>query len=882
MKQYWDLKGQAGDALLLFRMGDFYELFGDDAVIASRILEITLTSRDKNSPNPMPMAGVPHHSVSGYLQKLLDAGKKVAIGEQLEGATDAASSGKGIVKREITRLFTPAIQFETQGAEANYLATAVETQENPRGTAGHWILSYLDPATGEILLGSPMPIDAVISELQQRPPRHWITTAPNALSAVAQTAAPSMLYEELPSNYLGETQARELIQKQFGHWESEFTHPKALLAVATLITYASRALQIQNLTHLRRPAPLRRSTSLRFGPRTPKHLQLFPDAEGESNVFDLINKTQTSLGSRALRSALAQPWTDTGVIASRQNAVRALNRGSLKSNLRSELAKIYDLDRILGRVTARLANPRDTLALGKSIDAIGKIHSLLAAESTNGDLKRIGQSISDAHAALSALGARILKDQRDDAPLSTKDGGIFNDGTTPELDRLLTLTRDGEKWLIDLEAREREATGITSLKVRYNRVFGYYIEITKANLKNVPDHYQRKQSMVSAERFFTEELKKFEEEILTATTRQKAMEQRLFEELIESILRQSEPIVTAAHAIGELDLLTAFATLAERPGWVFPEINDSLEFDVRSGRHPLVDESARGAFIPNDLRLSPDSPPGRSTLLITGPNMGGKSTVMRQMALIVILGQTGAPVPAESARWGAFSSVYTRIGAQDAIDQGQSTFMVEMTELAHILHHADSRSLIVLDEIGRGTSTYDGMSVAWSTLEWICTRLKSRTLFATHYHELTRLAQSLPNLANAHMAVETLGNGRDAKLRFLYRLREGATNESFGVHVARMAGLPDPVIERAWEILIDLEKSGASQTHRESGFADRSEQLSFFAPDASTPRVVENPVSEQIRREIESLDLNQLTPIQALNFLEKLRDTARGSETASA
>jgi DNA mismatch repair protein MutS len=604
-----------------------------------------------------------------------------------------------------------------------------------------------------------------------------------------------------------------------------------------------------------------------LGPRSAQHLDLLPSTEGAPSLYQQINRTRSALGARQLRRWLLEPLKAAGEIAARQEAVRELAGGLLPERLGAELAGIYDLERIAGRLTTRLANPRDTLALGKTLSALGEVAALLK-DVRAAELARLGGELVEVSLKLTNLAERITRTQREDAPLALREGGIFAKGTTPELDRLITLTEDGERWLVELETRERQATGIGSLKVRYNRVFGYYIEVTQAHLRSVPAHYQRKQTTVGAERYFTEELKKFEDEIVSAEARRRALEQELFNDLLQAAQAQTAAIMDAARLLGELDSLVALARLAAEPGWVFPTVDDSLELEIEAGRHPLVDAAARGEFVPNDTRLAAAD---RRTLLITGPNMGGKSTVMRQVALIVVLGQMGAPVPARAARWGVVSSLHTRIGAHDAIARGQSTFMVEMSELAHILHHADERSLIILDEIGRGTSTYDGISVAWATLEWICRKLRARTLFATHYHELTRLAGELPALANAHMAVEGARALQGGGLRFLYELRDGAANESFGIHVARLAGLPAPVVDRAWQVLEELEKgTGAGSA------GDSPDQLSLFAAGAPAAheREPEAAVPHPLVVELAAIDVDGLTPLQALNVLARLKSSA--------
>jgi DNA mismatch repair protein MutS len=813
MKQYWELKAKAPDALLFFRMGDFYELFGDDAVEAAKLLEITLTSRDRGKPNPMPMAGVPHHSVQGYIQKLLKAGKKIAIGEQMEDP--ASVIGKSIVRRELTRVFTPGVQFDAEGMEANFLATLIPDASRP----DEWVLACLDASTGEALVSAAAPLEFLRDEAARFPIRHVVTLerAPERLLDSAQATPLTVqgaLAEKLPPNFIALPQAEEILKNHYGLAElSAFIPSEAgILALGLLVRYATRSQQLERLSHLRLPAPLTQPKCLRLSPTTARHLDLLPTADGTLNLFDFIQRTRSSLGARQLRRWLLAPLSDPAEIGFRQLGVRELSErdGASRDRLGSILAEVYDIERILGRVSTRLANPRDTYQLGRSLSALPSLTQMLEAFESE-VLVGLRSSLIRAANELSALGQQIIRTQKEEAPLSSRDGGIFNRGTSPELDHLIELTENGQRWLVELEAREREQTGIGSLKVRYNRVFGYYIEVTQAHLKSVPSHYQRKQTTVGAERFFTDELKKFEEEILTAGAKLKSLEQELFLQLVDRVQEKTRIIMEAASRIAEVDALISLSRLADEPGWCYPQIDDSLDLAIEAGRHPLVDQrqaSGQNGFVPNDTFLSDKT---RLTLLITGPNMGGKSTVMRQCALIVILGQMGAPVPATNARWGSVSSVYTRIGAHDAIARGQSTFMVEMTELAHILHFADRRSLIILDEIGRGTSTYDGMSIAWATLEWICSRIRARTLFSTHYHELTKLAGTLPLLNNAHMAVGRDGTSKNAAIRFLYRLAEGPSSESFGIHVARIAGLPREVIDRACVVLTDLESAASNE-----------------------------------------------------------------------
>ena len=889
MKQYWELKAQAPDALLFFRMGDFYELFGPDAVEASRLLEITLTSRDRNKPNPMPMAGVPHHSVQNYIQKLLKAGKKIAIGEQMEDPEQV--KGTKIVRREIIRILTPGIHFDAEGFEVHYLAVLLKT---PRGAGAKstsslpWILACLDASTGETLVSQPGTLEDLLAEASHLSIKHLLKLDDTPVPIDTNS---KILVETLPKNYITAEKAKEVLKRHYdvGDLNAFLPSESACLALGLLVAYVLRTQLQEKLAHLRLPEPLQKPASLILGPNTAQNLDL-------PELFHLINKTRSTLGARTLKRWLYAPLSNVQTISSRQKAAQELSQlGSVSETLGSELAKVYDLERIMGRVNTRLANPRDTLALGISLGSLKKLSSVLGSSLAKLEnfehrknkeeplLSQIQNRLAALSETLSPISTRLLDFQNEDAPLTSKDGGIFKMGLNPDLDRLISLTKNGQAWLAELETREREKTGIASLKVRYNRVFGYYLEVTQAHLKNVPSHYQRKQTMVGAERFFTEELKRFEEEILTAGAKQKSLEQELFQQFLDEIQKLTSSIMEAAETLGKLDSLLSLSHGMKQPGWCLPEIDDTLDLEIETGRHPMVDQSSRGQFVPNHMSLSSNT---RLTLMITGPNMGGKSTVMRQTALILILGQMGSSVPAHKARWGVVSSIYTRIGAQDAISRGQSTFMVEMSELAHILHHANERSFLILDEIGRGTSTYDGMSVAWATIEWIVTRLGCRTLFATHYHEITELASTLPRVANAHMAVEGAKNSQASQLRFLYELREGPTADSFGIHVAQLAGIPKPVVQRAWKILHELE-TGALLSHsqgnthqlslfqstRVSSETSHFEEFEDLEDEGQLPGLkTQTPEPHPVLVELSKVDLEQLTPLQALNLVAKLKD----------
>jgi DNA mismatch repair protein MutS len=624
MKQYWDLKNQVPDTLLLFRMGDFYELFGDDAVEASRLLELTLTTREKNKANPIPMAGVPHHAVQTYVQRLLRAGRKVAIGEQMEDPSKVV--GKAIVRRELTRIFTPGVQFDLEGAEANYLAAAVPTSAGPPAC---WVLSCLDVSTGEALLSEQLSTEELVAELLSRPIRQLLRPAGSPPLPLKELPT-HLLVEELPANTLSLSRAEEILKRQYGveSLAAFVTEPGAILALGTVVSYSLRTQRKERLLHLRPPVPLHRPHSLRLGPRSAQHLDLVPTPDGAPNLFDLINRTRTALGARQLRRWIQAPLREPGDIRLRQDSVRELasSGSALIDRVSAGLSEVYDLERLCGRVNTRLVQPRETLAIGRSLAAVPSLASRLSAFHTP-TLERLRERLAGLLAELGPLGERIVREQLEEAPLVSRDGGIFGPGVNPELDRLVSLATNGQSWLVELEARERASTGIPTLKVRYNRVFGYYIEITSTHLKSVPAHYQRKQTTVGAERFFTDELKKFEEEILSASARQRALELELFEALVAELEAKTRPIMDLAGALAELDALVSLSRLAAEPGWCFPTVDDSLGIEIRQGRHPLVDHASRGRFVPNDLVLDGDK---SRALTITGPNMGGKSTVMRQ------------------------------------------------------------------------------------------------------------------------------------------------------------------------------------------------------------------------------------------------------------
>lgn len=870
MRQYEALKAQAGDALLLFRMGDFYELFGEDAIFVSQALDLTLTSRDKNKPNPIPMAGFPHHQLEAYVPRLLKMGRKVAIGEQRE------DEGKKI-RREIVRILTPGVHFDAESPDAQYLGILLPEVPSGRSVtlSDKWVLACLECSTGELLVQASVSWEVAHQLLRRFSLRHLLYWDGTRVPEFSKSSG--VLLESLPKNRLTQSQAEDFLRIQYGvaTLQRLFPEETTLLPSALLIAYVLKTQQRERWTHLQWPRPFLKPETLLLGGQTPEHLNL-------KELFDWLHRgvsqTRSAMGTRQLRRWLWNPLAEVGAIEARQAVLKVLQQVSPR--LGQVLARVADLERLSSRVVAGLVTPRDTWAIGHSLAALEEIlEHLTAFQKTFPNdlplaLRELIAGLSEVQSTLDPLAKRILTTQKEDPPMHTKEGGIFRWGTSERLDHLLSLTEGGQKWLLALEAREREATQIPSLKVRYHRVFGYYIEITQTHLKSkaVPPHYQRKQTMVGAERFFTEELKKFEEEILTAAVQQNRCEAELFEWLAQAVQQQIPMLMKGAQLIGELDAWLCLAGLLKQPGWIFPTIDASLDLDIRQGKHPLLLQALGGHFVPNDLIFSH---PERRIGILTGPNMGGKSTFMRQTALLILLGQIGAPLPALQARWGLFTSIHTRIGAQDAILQGQSTFMVEMNELAAILHEAGERSLILLDEVGRGTSTYDGMSVAWASLAWIGTRLGSRTLFATHYHELIQLSSGLPGLFHAHVAVaqDEKKESGEMSLRFLYQVQPGPTQESFGIQVAKLAGLPNEVIQEAWATLRRLESHHPGLSPLIPLFEEK-QASSPLLPQVPVARARVSEDLSWIRHQLEALEPLQMTPLQALQWVAELKKEA--------
>lgn len=873
MRQYSAAKHEHPDALLFFRLGDFYELFFDDAKIAARELGITLTSRDK--ARAIPMCGVPYHSATGYLSRLLRKGYRVAICEQMEDP----KLTKKIVRREVTRLLTPGTALDSGLASErnNFLAAlhlAGPSREGPRSrpeacTVG---LALLDLSTGEFRATEFSSVDGMepairlaIDELEKVQPGELLLSGSLApLGQELETALDRLgPRTDLEDWIFSSDYAIPLLERQLQAQSLEGfglgPHPAAAVAAGVIVHYARSTQQIE-LDHVHSIHYFGRTDHLELDAVTVRNLELvepvFSETTNEATVFHVLDCMATPMGKRLLRTSLIRPLANRGEIESRLASVEAARAALIeREQLRQTLAGIQDLERLLARISLDSAGPRDLKALAASLaplPAVKQSVGRLDAERWRDCAQRIDP--------LEDLRGRLDSALVSDPPLTLADGGAIAPGIDTELDQLRALGSNARESIASIEQRERARTGISSLKVRFNSVFGYYIEITKANLAAAPADYERKQTLANAERFTTPELKEHETRVLTAHDRSIEIEKRIFAELRQTVLAAASRIRISSSIVAEADLLAGFAHLAALRDYTRPEIVDGGVLEAIAARHPVVEALAEQAgltkFVPNDLYVDTAGP---NLLLITGPNMGGKSTYLRQAALLVILAQIGSFVPARRMRLGLVDRIYTRIGAADNLARGRSTFMVEMTETATILNTATAKSLILLDEMGRGTATFDGLSLAWATVEYLQAHIGARTLFATHYHELTMLENELPHLKNLRVAVKESPKG----IVFLHSIEPGAASKSYGIEVARLAGLPPAVIERARQVLRQHERSEKKNVAEETG---PPLQLSIFTP-----------LSQKILDRIEATDVNQLTPLQALNLIEELKAEIRAS-----
>ncbi len=854
MRQFREVKGRYPDALLFFRMGDFYELFYDDAVVASRELGLALTSRDRDVEDPVPMCGVPHHSVKTYLERLLGTGHKVAICEQLEDPARA----RGIVARDVVSVVTPGSNVDTDmldSSRANYLACVVPA--DPQTGEGPFSCAAADISTGEMLairmddesdlageLARLSPAEILLFPAWDRFEKLLVERLPGV------TRSPCTTVRDFIDTDRARVRIRELV-KDIPVSGKGALPEWCLTAAAAVLDYLARTQPGRELP-IRRIVPVSASDHLVLDDNTIRHLELVQSVSGDrkASLVGFMDRTSTPMGSRLLRAWVLGPLRDVARIRRRQDGIEAFVQDpGTTGRIMQHLTSCCDGERVLSRVVLGAATPREVGALRNTLSILPRIREALASLADPG-----AEPPVEVPQGPSRLAQELERALVDSPPPHSREGGIFRPGYDSELDGLVELSTSGKDAIARMEAQERESTGIGSLKIRYNRVFGYYIEVTRPNLHLVPaERYIRKQTTATGERYLTNELQDLQGRILTADERRKALEADMFVRLSASVAQEERALREMFTSLAKLDVLTGLAHLAVRMRYVRPMVNDSGRIRIRAGRHPVVEAfGAPDGFVPNDVDLDPD---GERLWVITGPNMSGKSTFMRQVALACIMAQAGAFIPAEEAEIGLSDRIFTRVGASDNLSWGQSTFMVEMTETAAILRHATRRSLVVLDEIGRGTSTFDGMSIAWAVAEHIHDHVEARTLFATHYHELTELARTHEHAANYNVSATEYGDG----IVFLRKVEHGSASRSYGIQVARLAGLPDQVLARARELLEKLQAgaSGPSPATR----ADP--QLVLFTPADLVPH--------PLREALDAVDPDNITPVEALNILARLK-----------
>jgi DNA mismatch repair protein MutS len=844
MKQYFGVKEQHPDAIVLFRLGDFYEMFGEDAKTASSLLQIALTTRDKGKDDPIPMCGVPYFSADGYITKLIRAGHKVAVCEQVEDPKLA----KGIVERKVVRVITPGTHSPDQPKENAYLMSIA-----PDG--GRCGVTVADLSTGEFtMFETEKPLE---DEIERFEPREILCGASRAHDMHYAEVLRGRYVSYLDDWHFEYAEAYKALLRHFrvssldGYGCGGMT--AAIGAAGALITYLE---ETQKVLTFKKISVLNQGDHKFLDGATKRNLELLHnmrDGSSAGTLLWVLDETLTPMGGRYLRNALAKPLVSLAEIRSRQDAVQAVvDDYELMEELRTTLRKIQDVERITARIISRSASPRDLIALRSSLESLPKVKYLCGA-ANDGCLKARGEEIADFTEVKDLISAGIVENP----PLSPKDGGIIRKGYRRDVDELRHIASSGRDVILRLESGERQRTGISSLKVGFNNVFGYYFEVTKPNLDLVPSDYVRKQTLAHCERFTTQELKDFESKVLGAEDRLREIEHEIFLQMLDTIQGQGAALLAASAAVAVIDMLTAFAVVARRHDYTKPVVAEGDILEVVEGRHPVLERllkvraagSGDERFIPNNALL--DGADNRM-LIITGPNMAGKSTYMRQVALIVLMAHTGSFVPATRATIGVTDRIFTRIGASDAITRGQSTFMVEMIEAANILNNATCRSLVLLDEVGRGTSTFDGISIAWAVAEHLVKTVRARTLFATHYHELTDLALRNEGIVNYNVVVKEWGD----EIIFLRKIERGPADKSYGIHVARLAGLPESVIEGAKEILDTLERREAD------AMRPRATQMDLFAR------------GDPLARELLALNVGALTPQKALRKLGELRKKA--------
>lgn len=863
MQQYLDIKEQYKDCILMFRLGDFYEMFFDDAVVASRELEIALTGRDCGLEERAPMCGVPYHAIDSYIARLVQRGYKVAICEQMEDPALA----KGIVKREVIRVVTPGTVTDMAMLDEkknNYLVSIYAKKHMYGFAAVDVSTGYF--ATTRITWGNTL--GKLLDEIAKYAPAEIITNRAffDSKEAAGQlTGRFSAYISQLDDACYEDGFCIDLLRSHFGSTILPDEEAELCVNASGALLYYLEQTQKSSLGHIQQITPYKLEEYMILDMTARRNLELtetMRERSRKGSLLWVLDRTMTSMGARALRRWVEQPLINIGDINERLEAVEELkDKFMVRMELRELFRKVYDIERLISRIVLGNANCRDMIALKNSLGQIPYIKKML---------DNCGSALiskNNAHMdELSDIYELIESSIVDDPPISVKEGGIIKSGFDEEVDRLRDAATNGKEWILSLEAREREKTGIKNLRIGYTKVFGYYIEVTKSNLHMVPQDYIRKQTLVNCERYVTQELKEMEETVLGAESRVVDLEYQIFVEIRQRVATQTTRIKQTAQCIAELDAICSLAEVADRENYCKPVMTNDGMIKIENGRHPVVEKTLEtGSFVPNDTLLDMDE---NRLAVITGPNMAGKSTYMRQVALIVLMAQIGSFVPADSAVIGIADRIFTRVGASDDLAAGQSTFMVEMSEVAYILENATPKSLLVLDEIGRGTSTFDGLSIAWSVIEYISDSEKvgSRTLFATHYHELTELEGKLPGIKNYCIAVREEGDD----IIFLRKIIRGGADGSYGIQVAKLAGLPQSVTERAKELLKELEAADISKKKARNRRKVLEGQVEFFIPENP-----EGKIADEIVEELRAVDISTLTPLDALNVLYKLQIKAR-------
>ncbi len=867
MRQYLEIKSKYPESLLLYRMGDFYEMFMEDALTASRVLDIALTSRDRQAQNPVPMCGVPYHAAESYIAKLVSAGYKIAVCDQVEDPKKA----KGLVRREVTRVLTPGLIVDNQNLtsnQPNYLAAVwAPGRGKPIG------LAFLDISTAEFRITELDSEESLLEELFRISPKEillpeesspeWTRSVHNRIET-AFTHVEEVHFDRRRSQERLTSHFRVHSLEGFGIDGMD----SAIQAAGAVLAYVHENL-FGACEHIETVIAYSRSEFMVLDEATVRNLEIFYSASFQGrkgSLIDAVDHTRTAMGGRKLQQWLRYPLLDLAEIDERQNAVAEFAaRSDLRAAVLDLLEGINDIERLNARNSTGVSSPRDLIGLKKSLQALPGLGQAVAAAQS-----ALLSGISSRWDSLDDLTSHLQAALCDPAPATLANGGAINPGFHPELDRYIRLSRDAKGWMAEYEALQRRETGIPSLKVRFNKVFGYYIEISRSNLSSAPEHYFRKQTLVNAERFITEELKEFEVQVLEADEKRLELEEQLFVELRQAVSRESGRIQKAAEVIANLDCLGSLAEVASKYDYCRPAVDSSDSIHIRNGRHPVIERFLpEGGFVPNDLDLDQQN---QQVIIVTGPNMAGKSTILRQAALIVLLAQIGSFVPASEARIGIVDRIFTRVGASDDLARGRSTFMVEMQETANIVHQATPRSLIILDEIGRGTSTFDGMSIAWAVAEFLHDfgGKGVKTLFATHYHELTELARNRPRVKNFNVAIRQWRQ----EILFFHKLTPGSSSRSYGIQVARLAGLPREITERAGEILAQLE--GGAPAAGGPGVKQKSYSSSKEQVEPAVQLALFRKAPDWVQSRILELDLDGMTPLSALQTLHSLKEEILG------